>query len=496
MDMIVQGFLSVLNIECFIAIFAGMFIGIVFGVIPGLNANIAIVLFFPLSLNLSPIPGILMLLAIFCGASYGGAIPAILIGTPGTNNAVATVLDGLPMAKKGQGKKALSMALVASTFGGLISGILLLFFAPLIGVLTLSFGPPEFFVIALFGLSAIASISGESFLKGLLAGCLGFILSLIGLDTMSGSSRFTFNNYQLFDGLGINPVLMGLFAIPVLLEKIIDIKSGNMNQLEIKDINFGEKLTKKEIIQCMPVLIRSTIIGNIIGAIPGVGAGVSSFLCYNDAKRTSKHPKDFGTGCLEGVAAPEAGNNAVTGSSLIPTLTLGVPGAPAAAVLMGAFIMHGLQPGPLLFKQHGLTMFAIMFGFIIGNIVMFIQGSLLIKGFINIIKVPLSILVPTMTVTCFAGVFAARNNMIAIYIMVVCGLLSYILSLFKVPIIPIVLGFILGPIAEYNMRRALVMSDGSYSIFFTRPICVFFLILTVVFVVMTKRNEHKREKTK
>lgn len=494
MEVIFQGLMNVLSINNFISMFLGMLIGIVFGAIPGLSGNVAIILFIPISLSMSPVEGILMLLSIFCGATYGGSITAILLGTPGTNSSAATVIDGYPLTKKGQARKALDIALIASTIGGVISGMLLLFGAPAVAAVTLHFGPAEFFTVSLFGLSVIASVSGKSLLKGLLAGCFGILLSLVGLDTMTGAMRFTFGSYRMMGGLGLNSVLLGLFAISVILDKISDIKNPNHAIDAIDKINVKGKLTKDEVKRCLPTIFRSSFIGCVIGAIPGVGTGVANFLCYNDAMKISKEPELFGHGILEGVAAPESGNNGATGTALIPTLTLGVPGAPAAATLMGAFVLHGLQPGPLLFKNEGPVMYAILIGFVICNFVMLLEGKALLPFFVKVTKVPMALMVPILAIVCVAGAFSASNSMFAVNVMVVCGVVAFVFNLLKIPVVPVVLGYILGPITEFNLRRALVVSDGSFSIFFTRPISLLFIVLTVVFLVMLKKQDRKTKK--
>lgn len=488
---LLQGFSMMFSFGHIMSIVIGVLIGIIFGAIPGLSGNIAIILFIPITLQMDSISGMLLLLSIFCGATYGGSITAILLGTPGTNSSAATVLDGYPLTKKGMAKKALDIALYASTIGGVLSGVFLLTGAPAVAAVTLKFGPAEFFTISLFGLSVIASVSGKSFLKGLLAGCFGILLSLVGLDTMTGTMRFTFDNYRMMDGLGLNSVLLGLFAITVILEKVSDIQQPNPDLQGIDNINVKGGLTKGEFKQCLPTMIRSSLIGGVIGAVPGVGTGVANFLCYNDAIKSCKNPDEFGTGRLEGVAAPEAGNNGATGTALIPTLTLGVPGAPAAATLMGAFILHGLPPGPLLFTNHGPVTYAILIGFIISNFIMLVEGKSLLPFFVKVTKVPMALLVPILAIVCIAGSFSATNTMFSVNVMLACSLMAFIFNLLKIPVVPVVLGYILGPIAEFNLRRALVISDGSFSIFFTRPISLLFIVLTFVFLVLLKKGNTK-----
>lgn len=487
MDAFLAGLAQTFTAANLIAMLIGMAVGIVFGAIPGLNANIGIVLCLPFTYGMDPIPAMLLLLSVFCGASFGGSISAILISTPGTNNAAMTVLDGYPLGQKGYPFKAIVTALAASTVGGIISSVVLLAAAPFVSVVTIKFAPPELFAVSLFGLSVIAAISGKSFWKGLLSGSIGILISLIGLDSMTGKHRFIFGNYNLMGGLSLASVLMGIFAVFIVLERIEDIyqeqKTKKSVLLERKK---DDRFTRKDFFTCLPCMLRSTVIGVIIGAIPGVGGGVASVIAYDTAKRTSKVPEEFGQGTIEGIAAPESANNAVTGAALIPTLTLGVPGAPAAATLMAAFMIHGLTPGPLLFKEDGPTVYAILIGLVIANVLMYVVGRVLCIGSVSITKIPLTILVPALAMTCIAGSYSEANSMTSVYILLFFGFVAYVFSLMKIPSIPLILGFILGPLAESNMRKALVMSDGSFLIFLERPICLFFIILTVIFVICLK----------
>lgn len=489
MDAFLAGFEYAFTLINFLAMAVGMLLGIIFGAIPGLNANIGIVLCLPFTYGMEPIPAMLLLLSVFCGASFGGSISAILIGTPGTNNAAMTVLDGYPLGQRGYPFKAIITALVASTVGGVASALVLLGAAPFVSAVTIKFAPPELFAVSVFGLSVIAAISGKSFWKGLLSGCFGVLISLIGLDSLTGKSRFIFGNYSLMGGLSLASVLMGMFAMYVIMDKITDAlkkkpgeKQSSVQVIRKKD----DRFTVQDFMVCLPHMLRSSVIGIIIGAIPGVGGGVASVISYDTARRTSKNPEEFGTGRIEGVAGCEAGNNAVTGSALIPTLTLGVPGAPAAATLMAAFMIHGLTPGPLLFKENGTAIYAILIGLVIANLLMCVIGRSLCSGFVYLTRVPAEILVPVLAMTCIAGSYSEAGSMVSVYTLLLFGFISFIFSLVQIPNIPLILGFILGPLTESNMRKALVMSDGSFLIFLRRPICLVFIILTVIFIIALK----------
>ncbi|MBR1919814.1 MAG: tripartite tricarboxylate transporter permease [Spirochaetales bacterium] len=477
----------------FIAI--GVFVGIIFGAIPGLTGTIAISLFLPLSYKMTAVQALLFLTAIFCGGEFGGSISAILIGTPGTNAAAATMLDGYPLARGGKARKALMMALFASTFGGLFSAFVLLFGAPAVAEFTINFGPAEFFMLAVFGLSIISSVSGKDIWKGLVAGCIGVLLSLVGIDNMTGTFRFTFGNVNMIRGLSLIPVLMGLFAVPSIINMVIEPYRKNRDEKTIVEMDRNDYLSFSEVKPAFPTLVRSSIIGTIVGAIPGTGTGLASFVSYDMARKNSKRKENFGKGELEGIAASESANNAVTAGALIPLFTLGIPGSPSAAVLIGAFMIHGMQVGPSLFSDQGPLVYAVMVGMIVANIFMFLEGKYLSKWFAMITKVPDTVLAPVLLVLCSAGAFSVNNSVFDIGLFLVCGVTSYIIGRLGFPIMPISLGYVLGPLAEFNLRRALVLSEGSWTIFVTRPISLFFIIITVVSLVATQdscKNAIKR----
>jgi putative tricarboxylic transport membrane protein len=487
---LVLGLYDLISIENLIFMNIGMLVGIIFGAIPGLSTNLGIMLMLPLTFAMNATCGILMLMGVYCGGTYGGSITAILIGTPGTNVAIATVLDGYPMAKRGQANKALTMALVASTIGGLVSSFVLLFTAPLISEIALKFAPPEYFALAVFGLSIISGISGESLLHGILASLIGYIVSTVGMDAISGTTRFVFDNVYLLRGLGLIPVLLGAFAVPSMLEKILN-REYETNFKNIIAIKEKDRLENSELKACMPVITKSTIIGLIIGAIPGAGAAIAAFMAYNEARRTSKNPREFGKGALEGIAAPESANNAVTGASFIPLFTLGIPGSISAAAMIGAFTIHGMQVGPSLFRTQGPLLYAIMVGLIFVNIFMFIQGKFLSKAFAKIAKVPQILLIPGLMLFCVAGAYSNASLIFDVYVMLITGVIMYVLQKFSFPGAPFVLGIILGPLAEDNLKNSLVMSDGSWSIFVTRPIALAFILVAIVFTIFSVRKNRQ-----
>lgn len=488
-----DGFFNFLALENFVYVNIGVLLGIVFGAVPGLSGYLGIVILLPVTYGMNPVAAISMLIAIYCGGSYGGSISAILLGTPGSNEAAATVLDGYPMAKAGKAKKALETALVASTIGGFISALSLIFAAPTIARLTLNFASPEYFAVAVFGVSIIAGVSGPSIVKGIIAGCIGFLFAMVGIDELSGVYRFTFGNVNLISGLNTIGVMLGVFAIPAVLEKI-ETKSYLKTVRSEVTIRDEDGFTRNDFRKCSKTIFKSSLIGIGIGALPGAGAAIAAFVSYNEAKRSSPDRDNFGKGAIEGIAAPESGNNAVTCAALIPLLTLAVPGSAAAAALTGALLIHGLVPGPQLFKNQGPIMYTILIGTLFSNIFMLVQGKLLSRFFAKIAKIPQVLLIPSLLLFCVAGSFSATGTIFNVAVMVAIGLVSYGLTKLNFPPVPIVLGMILGPIAETNLRNSLVMSKGSPLIFLTRPICAAILLVTVVFIVLLRRQAKKLEK--
>ena len=457
---------SLFTLENLLWINVGLAGGIMVGALPGLTGTMAMALLLPLTYGLASIPGVMLLLGVYCGSIYGGSITAILINTPGTPASAATSLDGYPMAQKGHGLRALHDALSASTIGGLFSCAGLLFAAPPIASFALKFGPAEYFALALFGLTIIASVGGKSQIKGLLMGFVGLLISCIGIDPMDGVSRFTFGINRMEGGIDTIPVLIGLFAITEIMAKARDVLKYKM------------------------VLLKSSILGVFIGAVPGTGAAISSFLAYNEAKRTSKHPEEYGHGSEEAVVASESANNAVTGATLIPLLTLGIPGDTNTAVLLGALTMQGIAAGPQLFTQHGewvYTLFeeqgnilyAIMLGLIAVNIFMYLQGRVFIRGFVNITRVPTSTLVPILVMLCVIGAYAIDYSVFNAIFMVGVGIFGYFMTKLDMPMTPMVIGLVLGKLCESNLRRALIVSKGSWATFFTSPISLFFILLSL-----------------
>lgn len=453
----------------------GTTMGLIFGSLPGLTATMGVALLVPVTFSLDATAALGMLLGVYVGGIAGGAVSAILLNIPGTPSSVVTTLDGFPMAQKGQGAKALGWAVTASFVGGFLSWAVLVCVAPQLARFALSFGPPEYAGLALFGLTIIASISGKSLLKGIVAGLIGIALSFVGVDGITGDLRFTFGEVNLMSGIAIMPALIGFFAIPEILQSLT--AAGRVLRPEINLKELFPSL--RELKAALGNLVRSSIIGTLVGIVPATGGNVASFLAYDQARRTSKDPESFGKGNYQGVVASEAANNGVTGGALIPLLTLGIPGDSVTAVLLGGLMIHGLQPGPNLFTENANIVYGIFVTLLVANIFMAAIQFVGIRGFVQILRVPTHYLAPVLLTLAIVGSYALNNSVYDVWVMLFLGTFGYIMTLGGFPMAPIVLGLVLGPILESELRRSLIMSAGDWSIFVTRPITVVFLILSV-----------------
>lgn len=480
----------------FLLIFAGSFLGILFGAIPGLTGALAISLLLPFTYVLSPQMGISFLIAIYVGGISGGLISAILLNIPGTPASIVTTFDGSPMAKNGKPVDALMIGTFSSLIGGLFSAVCLVIISPMLAEFSLKFGSWEYFAMGLMGLFIVVGLCSEDLVKGFISATLGIILGMVGIDPVSTTTRFTFGLWQLGAGFDTLAVLMGLFALAEILNQLkmfgMDykvIKVGKMTLLPTKDMLKGTGKT----------MLVSSIIGTVIGILPGVGQTTASFLAYNQAKSSSKNPEKFGTGCREGIVASEAANNAVCGGALIPMLTLGIPGDVVTAILLGSLVVHGLQPGPLLFESSKDYVGVIFGAFILSNIVMYIMQLGLMKAFVKMIKVPLNIMSPVILLMCMIGSMAANNRIFDCGVLIGLGVLGYFLTNNKFPLPPLVLGYVLSEIVELNFRIGVIASSGSVMPLFTRPIAMVLLLFgvftLVVQIVRSSRNRKKGVET-
>jgi len=502
LEELISGFLQIFNVETILWVALGEVLGIILGALPGLTATMGIALMVPISFQLSKATGIALLLGVYCGAVSGASIPAILLGIPGNPNAIATVYDGHAMTKKGLAGQALGGAVVASFIGGIASLTILVLFSPLIAKMTLAFGPAEKACLAMVGLTIIASVSTKNLAKGILTGLLGLSLSLLGTDPFSNALRIPFPDLlaktPLTSGINLIPALIGLFGISQVLFDLERIKQGHIAPPQVKIDKVFPPL--KKIARMWRILIESTGIGTLIGAIPGTGASIAVFLSYERAKNITSSSKckleKVGSGCLEGVIAPEVANNAVTGGALIPALSLGIPGDAATAVLLGALLIKGVVPGYQLFSQEMSLVYAIFFALFLSNVFMFTFQILGVRLFPKVLAVPMAILIPIILVLSLIGSYAIQGQAIlsAIFDMGVAlalGILGYFLKKGGYPIAPIVLGLILGGMFEENFRRAVKLAGGNYFVFFTKPIAILFIALAIFSVALPLLKKRK-----
>lgn len=490
---LMSGFANVfMPFNLLMAIF-GTTVGIVVGALPGLSGSTGIILLLPLVYRLDASAALILLCGLFCGSMYGGSIAAILLNTPGTPSATATLLDGYPMNQKGEAGRALGISTVSSFIGGLISSICLALIAPQLAKVALSFTSPDFFSLSLFGLAIMAS-TNKSVIKGLISGFVGLLISTVGVDSVAGIDRFTFGNYKLMRGLQLLPVLIGVFALS---EVLTVVQKGGEREGSAANQKLGRVIpTSSDFKALLLSAIIGGFIGVFIGIIPGTGGAISCFLAYQVVKRISKHPDDFGTGIPEGIAAPEASNNGTTGGALIPMLCLGVPGDTVTSVMLGALTLIGVKPGPQLFVEpEGITIvYAILAGMIVIQFIMLLVGLGCAKVSPYILKIPQTLLLPLIAAFCIVGAYSNANNLFDVLIAIIFGVIGFGMKKFGYPGAPLVLGIVLGPIAESNLNRALILSNNSWTTFITHPISCVFLVVSVVLIVYSLINNIKKDK--
>ena len=496
MDQFFVGLEQILQLQNIVLMIVGLVIGIVIGAIPGLNVPLAVALALPFTFSLPPLAGLSMLIGIYKGGTYGGSIAAILINVPGTPAAAATAIDGNALARQGKAGKALKLSIYASVFGELASDLVLIIAAAQVAKIALSFGPPEFFTLGLFALTIIGLVSGTGLTRGLIAGSLGILLSMVGIDPIEGEVRMAFGIYELTGGLKFIALIIGAFAISealVQVEKSV-LKKSAFNVLEISKNADDNRVTREDFKKVLPAMLRGTPLGIFIGAIPGIGSSVAAFLSYGVAKRFSKEPEKFGHGSVEGVAAAESANNAVTGSTLIPLLTLGIPGDVITAIMLGALTVHGLIPGPTLFTQQGDFITALFIGMLIVTGLHFVIAMIGLPLFIRAVRVPRGVLFPIVIILCVTGTLVATSSIFDVFVMLGFGFLGYLMVKFGFPVAPMLIGFILGPLIEVSLRQSMILSDNSIEIFFTRPVSAIFMILMMVVMMSVGWQRYKELK--
>lgn len=473
--------------------------GIIFGSIPGLSATMAIALFLPVSYGMTPLMGMTMLVSVYIGGVSGGLISAILLKMPGTPSSVATCFDGYPLTQKGQGIKALGVGVFFSFLGTLFSIIALIAIAPNLATLALKFGDFEYFSIAVFSLTMIASLSSGSMVKGLLSGFLGVLLTTVGMAPIDAAARFTFGSTQMGAGLDILPVLIGMFALSEIM--VTAETSAKKDRTQIVQVSTrgvkGFGFSVAEGLGQWWNALRSALIGLAIGILPGLGGSTSNLIAYTVAKNQSSYPEKFGTGIIDGVVATETANNASVGGAMIPLLTLGIPGDMATAMLLGGLMIHGLQPGPLLFQEQLVLMYGIFIAMLLSNLVMLIEEFFGLRIFVSLLKTPKYILLPIIFVLCIVGAFGLNNRVFDTYVVIAFGLVGYIFIKLHLPVAPMIMGFVLGETVETYMRRALMNSKGSWMPFLTRPISGAFLAIaafSVVYIIVKNVRAYRRQK--
>ncbi|AEV28390.1 hypothetical protein SpiGrapes_0539 [Sphaerochaeta pleomorpha str. Grapes] len=491
--MVIEGMLSILTPSTFSVMFLGVVIGIIFGSIPGLTSTMGVALCLPLTFGMSPLNGIALLIALYVGGTSGGLISAILLKIPGTPSSVATTFDGGPMADRGEASKALGVGIFYSFLGTIFSIAALWFIAPSLAKIALKFGPYEYFAICLFALTTIVGMVGDNILKGLSSALLGITFSLAGIASIGGAARFTFGIDDMENGFALLPVLIGLFAVSEIFTIAatgLKKEKNNIVDCKMKGFGFSFKEFKEQFVN----MLRSAILGVGIGILPGIGGATSNIVAYSVAKQQSKHPEKFGTGCIDGIIACETSNNASIGGALIPLLTLGIPGDTVTAMILGGLTLHGIQPGPLLFKTSGVLVYGIFTAFLVSTFIMLIVEYGGLRVFVKILSVPKYILLPIIMIFCIVGTFGTNHRIFDVWTALIFGVIGYFLSRNKFPQAPIILGFVLGPIIEENLLRGMQYSSNNFFIFFTSPIAAVFLVLTVIVFIYSLFKEIMKSK--
>lgn len=462
--------------DAVLAVLIGTLIGLVFGAIPGLTFTVALALVLPMTFTLDTAPAIGLLLGTYIGGMTGGSVSAILLGIPGTPSAAATVLDGYQMMRRGKASLALSTAVIVSTIGGIISLLVMIVSVNLVAKMAIEFGPAEIFALVLFGLSTICGLSEKSLLRGLIAGVIGLMIMTIGLDDIDGVQRLTFGTITLQQGVNLLVAMIALFAVPQIIDAFVQYYRGEQQSIDASGVEF-ELPKLKDLKDNFWLMMRCALLGTGIGAIPGTGGPIAAFLAYAHARRSAKGDVPLGQGNIAGVVAPETANNAVTGGAMIPLLSLGIPGDPATAIILSGLLIHGLIPGPMLFIEHPDTIYGVYIAIIISYIGILAIQLFGIRFLVQLLRVPAHLLAVAITIMCGFGAFTFRNSAFDVYTMAILGVAAYGLMRARIPLTPIILGIVLGPILEKEFRTALILSEGDFNVFFSSIPAVFFLFL-------------------
>lgn len=472
-------FQSLFELSNLLAIALGTFVGMLIGALPGLGATVAIVMLLPFTYGMEPLGSILMLVAAYQAAEYGGSISSIILGIPGTPAAAATLLDGNALSKRSSPGKALAYSLTASSIGGLFGGLVLLFLSIPLSAIAVQMGDPEFFLIGILGLIAVAGLSARDVTRSFISVILGLMAGTVGIDVISSAQRFTLGQAELLDGLHLVAVLVGIFAVAEILQMI----STDLYRNYITDERgLRTSITLSEFRGVGRATAIGSFLGSTIGIMPGMGAGASAWFSYSLTRNTSSRRETFGKGSPEGIAAPEAANNATVGGALLPLITLGIPGSASTAIILGAFIIHGIQPGPTIFATESDLVYGIFYGFLLATVMMFVIGKLLTPLFARVLKTPNFLLVPTILILALIGVYASNFMLFDLWIALGFGFLFFLLNKLDFSAPAFILAFVLSPILEESLRRALLISNGSYTIFFTRGYSV--AIMGIIFAII------------
>ena len=475
LDNLMLGFQTALTPENLFWCFVGVFVGTVIGVLPGLGSTTGVAVLLPLTLAFEPVTALIMLAGIYYGSQYGGTITSVLISTPGEASTVVTTFDGYQMARQGRAGAALAIAAIGSFVAAIISLLLLILLAPPFAQWALQFGPPEMMAVMVLGLATIISFAGDNRTLGLLMALVGLLIACVGVDTGSGAARYTFDSIYLLSGVPFVEVMIGLFAVGEVLNQI--------HEGAAKPIRAGFKelmITKADIMRSRGAILRGSFLGFAFGVLPGAGSTLASFMAYGIEKNVSKNKAEFGKGAIEGVAAPEAANNAAANANFVPTLTLGIPGGATTAVLLGAFLMNGIRPGPLLFDEQPELVWGLIASFFIGNVILLLLNLPLAPVFAQILRVPYGYMFPLILLTSFVGAYSVTNSMFSVWVVLVFGIIGYVMKRLDLPMAPLVLGLVLGPLFEKALVQTSAMGDGSLAIIFDRPIVMVVLGLALL----------------
>jgi len=475
MDAFINGFISLGDPQLLLVLLVSTLGGVVIGALPGLNATNGAALLLPFTLSMEAIPAIASLVAIYCSATFAGAITAILINTPGTPASATTCLDGYPLAQRGEAGRALGLAVVSSTIGGVLSVICLMIAAPLLARMAYQFTPPEYFALTLFGMSMLASIGEGSPLKNLISGTFGVFLALVGVDMLTSVERFTFGSHDLYDGIGFVPVMIGIFGISELIVQASSLDKRK-ERVSMKAVQLP---TRDDYRQVWKTILRSSGIGVFIGILPAEGATVASMIGYNEAKRWSKTPEQFGKGAIEGIAGSEAANNAATGGAMVPTLALGIPGSATAAVILAGLMVHGIRPGPSMFTEQANFAYTIFWSMMLVNLLFLVVGLTGAKIFARVTLIPTQVLWPCVFMVSIVGAYALDQSMFDVWIVLISGIIGFFMRRYGFSVVPLAIGLILGEMLEQRLGQSMVMLDEKWWLMFTRPLALLFFCLTI-----------------